>query len=800
MEFNDAQTVEELVYSLRSADLPRSSNRARINDLFNGIPPYTDKEAVDGKIEVNVNFLEPTRIGHDARSQFYGAFLKPGNYFSARTDLGPAHKKAEWSSLVTRAVNKRLKRSLAYYECFRSKFASDVLHGVGPSVFRDSDRWCPRMLGVEDVLLPGNTELVDIGDDNLPYFALHQTWTAPQLMAMTRGEKRDPGWNMDLVESVIEWVDKESAKLMGGSYADLWSPEKTSERVKGDGSSYAADYAPSIDVYDFYFYSDEGRQPGWRRRVILDAYTSPRPTEKGLSRRSGNPWDDSKNAFLYDGKNRRFAEKMTEIVNFQFADLSAVAPFRYHTVRSLGFLLYSVCHLQNRLRCAFTESVFESLMMLFRVRNEEDIQRALNVTFANRGFVDSQIQFIPQQERWNPNHQLVQLGLQENARLITQHSNAFTTSPTDMPDKREKTATQVMAEVQKTTQLVAAGLMQAYHYQVFEYREIFRRFCKKSSRDRDVKDFRKDIARAGVPEQLLDPDAWEIEPERVMGAGNKTLEVAIANQLMAWRPMFDAGPQRQILRDAALALTDDPDRANALVPETPIVSQSVQHAQYAAGTLMDGIAVNLPDGINLIEYIEALLAAMASVVQRVEQQQQGVPEADELLGLQMMGQHIGQTIAQLAQNEAEKPRARHYMQQLGELMNLVKAFGQRLAEKQQAQNAGMDPKLLAQIQAEIIGAQTKAKLTETAHAQRTAQRQAQWEMAQEREKEEFARTQERKDIEIAAEVRRKAAVAAVEAKAKSQLADIQTAKAKKSISIKRNERGQMTGVNVEGGE
>jgi len=40
-------------------------------------------------------------------------------------------------------------------------------------------------------------------------------------------------------------------------------------------------------------------------------------------------------------------------VAFQFADLSAVAPFRYHSVRSLGWLLYAVINLQNRLRCKF---------------------------------------------------------------------------------------------------------------------------------------------------------------------------------------------------------------------------------------------------------------------------------------------------------------------------------------------------------------------------------------------------------------------------------------------------------------
>jgi hypothetical protein len=766
MEFNDAKVVEQLVYSLRTADLPRSSNRARIADLFNGLPPYSDLETQKNNIEVNVNFLEPVRIAHDARSQFYGAFLKPGNYFSARTDAGPIEKQSEYSAIVNKEVNKIMKRSLPYYECFRSKFSANVLYGIGPASYRDQDRWCPRMLNVGDVLIPGNMELTDIAEGSIPFFALHQNWTAPQLIAMTSGEKVDPGWNMPLVKAVLQWLDEACAQLMSSSHNDLWSPEKTAERIKGDGGAYAFDQAPDIDVFDFYFYSDKGKKPGWRRRIILDSYYTPRDG-KNLTPKNGQVFKDGMTAFLYDSKDRVFADDLSNIINFQFADLSAVAPFRYHSVRSLGFLFFSVCHLQNRLRCRFTESVFETLMMLFRVRNDDDVQRALNTTFANRGFVDNQVQFIPQAERWNPNHQLVKLGLDENSRIMQQHANAFTTSPNEVTDRREKTATQVMAEVQKSTQLVSSGLMQAYHYQVYEYREIFRRFCKKGSRDKDVKEFQKRCFKQGVPKELLDPEAWEITPERVMGAGNKTLEVAIANQLMQWRPLFDPEPQRVILRDAVMAFTDDPGRSIQLVPEAPKPSKAVYQAQYAAGTLMQGIQVNPPEGINKIEYIETLLSAMAEVVNRVAQVQGGMPEADDLVGLQTISQHIGMSIQLLAQDENEKERARQYADQLGQLMNMVKQFAQKFAEQQQSQNGGMDPKLAAEIQKMILTAQTKAELQQTAHSQRTGQRQVQWEMEQERKSEEFARDQERQDIDAAAEVRRKSALAAAEARRKS---------------------------------
>ncbi|MES2089889.1 MAG: hypothetical protein V4532_07920, partial [Pseudomonadota bacterium] len=71
-------------------------------------------------IEVNVNFLEPTRLAHDARAQFSGNFLKPGKFFSCTTDSGPIHKRKKKADIVTTEMNRRMKRSLPYFETFRS--------------------------------------------------------------------------------------------------------------------------------------------------------------------------------------------------------------------------------------------------------------------------------------------------------------------------------------------------------------------------------------------------------------------------------------------------------------------------------------------------------------------------------------------------------------------------------------------------------------------------------------------------------------------------------------------------------
>ena len=726
MRFEDAELVQSIAWQLRYGDWSRAKNRARINALFNGQPPYSQEEVEENNINVNTNFLEATSLGHDARSQFAAAFQKPGNYFKASTDRGPVHKRQERATIVTNEVNRIMKRSLEYHETMRSKFALLVMHGIAPASWDTRDNWCPLAMGVEDLLIPSDTLL---SFRNLPFFIKMRAYTAPELIKLTKGPKRDKGWNMKLVNACVKWVDKESQSLLGSQFPDIWSPEKMEERLKSDGGYYMGDRVPTINVFDFWYWSDEGGNGGWRRRMVLDTWSAPAGVAPDM--RSNQALDFAKGKWLYDSGDIVKATDRGEIFSCQFADLSSVAPFRYHSVRSLGFLLYAVCHLQNRLRCRLTETTFEQLMMLFRVKSQEDVQRVIKVDLYNRGFIDESVQFVPATDRFQPNVQLAELGVSQITDLISRHSSSFTSMPQQGASDVEKTKFQVQAETQTATAMVSIALQQAYTYQSFEYKEIFRRFCKSNSTDPDVVRFQAACLRQGVPKDYLKPEQWDIEPERVLGAGNKTLEMSIAQQLMQYRNLFDPEPQRQILRDVTLAITDDPARATALVPDNPhTITDAVHDAQLAAGTLMQGLPVALKTGMNHIEYVDTLMATMAHIIQGA-QASGGMADIKTIQGLQNMANHIAQHIQIIAQDPNEKQRVKVYGDQLGKMMNLVKAMAQRLQEQMQKQQGQQgqqgDPAAQAKVQATIIQAQTKAKLSSQSHAQRTAQRQIQFE-------------------------------------------------------------------------
>lgn len=776
-KFDDAREIEQLAYQIRLADYPRGLNRMRIDELMNGWPPYTDEEAEKNNTAVNVNFLEGTRLAHDARSQFNNAFLKPGNFFTLRTDYGSVHRRAKYAATVTKNINRVLKRSVDYFECFRSKFALTVLHGIGPSNWRDSEDPIPEPLAIADVGIPARTYLTM---RNLPFFYIYRSFTAPELMRLTRGPKVDPGWNKGLVDSALEWLDKETMQLMGSNWPEVWAPEKASERVKGDGGFYVGDQVPTLDAFDFYYLSDEKKHSGWRRRIILDSWSTPQSAggQWSSTRKTGEIFKEGRDQFLYNGHGNKFADDWKNIMAFQFADLSAVAPFQYHSVRSLGFLLYSILHLQNRLRCAFSEAVFENLLQMFRIKSMDDVQRALTLKLHGFAFIDDTLTPVPANERFQPNMQLVELGLQQNSSLIQEHSSSWVQNQNFSRDRTEKTKFQVMAEVNAMTTLVSAGLNQAYAYQTNEYNEIVRRFMNPLSQNPTVRLVRGQCLKQGVPPNLMRPEVWDCEPERVMGAGNKTLEMTIAQQLMEWRPLYNPSAQNQILRDATLAITDDPGRADMLVPEQPHISDSVHDAELAFGTLMAGSKVTPKPGLNSVEIASTIIRLMADKVQMI-MQTGGVGTRQDVIGLGLAAQYAGAFIKMLSQDEKSKPIVKKLGDALGKIMNEVKAMAQRQQQAaQQAQqngNGGLDPKDKAKILATQATAQQKVQQMRDSHAARTAERKIafQEKLKQDEQKHRFEMQKDAHrqqldvaatDLQTAAEIKREEAKAAAELK------------------------------------
>ena len=737
MNFSTPSLVEQVVWDMLYAAQPRGVNRAQIDRLFNGFPPWTAEEVEAKQIRCNVNWLDAPKLAADARRSYYNAFLKPANFFSMTLDTGSARSRASWSAIVTKEINRILKKSLPYFEVIRSQMASTVLHGIGPVHWADEFSWRPRAVDISDLLLPSNTLL---SLENLNYFAIFRQYTAPELQDQVEKANADLGWNKELARRAIKWSASQTSAQSGSGLQNDWmSWEKVVERIKEDSVYYGSDITPTIDCWDFYYLSDEGKKTGWRRCMVLDT-----PAEGQVERVKPlkNSIGEDGGEWLYNGGDRVYADSINQILHFQFGDLSPKAPFKYHSVRSLGWLIYAVCNLQNRLLCKRNDATFESLLNYFRVGNSDDNDRLTKIDLHNYGVVPDGVEFIKQQDRWQINHNLVDSTISNNRSMLNEAASQFREGR-DNQSSKEKTATEIMAEVNSSNALVGTMLLLAYNYQKSQYIEIVRRFFQPNSSDKDVRDFRLRVLKKEVPSELLDIDYWDIQPEQVLGSGNKMLQIAMADKLMAVRPLLDPESQRDALRLYVEANSDDAGLGSRWVPNRPIlVTESTHDAQLMIGSIMTGATMELHAGQDAPQMLVALLKSMAEICKRIVNTTQ-VPTIQELTGLVNLAGTIEKYLMIAAQDQGNAGLVNQSKSDLTELTKILKQWNDELQQQQQkpTQQPGADEAVKeaattqAKIQAIGITAQTKAEIYKANAAQKQQQRDVQFRQKQQQSEE-----------------------------------------------------------------
>jgi hypothetical protein len=280
----------------------------------------------------------------------------------------------------------------------------------------------------------------------------------------------------------------------------------------------------------------------------------------------------------------------------------------------------------------------------------------------------------------------------------------------------------------------------AYAREKFLFMEIGRRFCIKNSKDPDVRKFRMECLKDGVPEEALNSERWDYQVNRVAGGGNKVLEVAIAKEMLGVMPMHGPEAQTIILRNFDAAVTGDWKLANLLTPDGPKVTDSIHDTEIAFGAIMAGSMLSPKAGLNAIEVITTMIRLMSAKVAQI-QQTGGVGDMRDIQGLGNAIKYTEGFVQQLEGDKSQKELAKKANDALGKIGNEVKAFAQRFHEQQQKQaeaSSGMDPKDLAKIQAIMLTAQAKAKIATDSAAQRTAQRQLQFEAKQKQAAEKHA--------------------------------------------------------------
>lgn len=723
-------------------------NRALINRLFNGEAPSTSEETKRDNLKTNVNFLESTRLATNATNQINNTFFKGERYFSITLDKGPIQKRAQWSAYITKCINKELKKSRSYRSARESAHAQVVLHGPGPLVWPNKRTPIPTCFGVEDVVLPAGT-LTSM--DNLDRFGVYQEMTWEQLGRQTKGPFADSGWNMPYVKALLVTLFSKGVEPV--YQGNRWMfPEKVYEDLK-EGSVWSGSSSlPKVMVWNFFFRDEDSDK--WCRKIALDFGSINVDLVKDTASVRKNQ------QFLYESDD--YAEDWEQIIHWYIGNCSNVAPFRYYSIRSMGYLLYGPGLIANKLRCRFTDHMFQSLLTMFRNVSDDNREKIGMIDLQNFGVMPDGLSMVPAQERHVVDWNLIMVGLNQNKQLMAESAQGFIPQILGDQDK-EMTAQEFLGRMNMSISLTGAVTGQLAEQSKSEYRELCRRFCIKGNSDPMVKRFREQLKKEGVPDDMLDVDAWIVNPEQTVGGGNKAVELNVTQAMMQEIfPLADPDGQRQIARKRVLALTDNAEEAMLIFPDAPQPpSNDVQYAQVAFTVLMLGQPFAKKDGVNHVAYAAMLMHMMqvtlGQIAAAVEQPQGLAIAADDIKGLFNVAQHVQEEINIIARAENQLDKAKTMFKALTEMMTQLNNIAKQLMAEGEAQNqqGGIDPAKMAKIQEiQMQGEVTRQQKAADA-AMKREQKQISW-----------SEENERRNATTAAEAQRKMLLTQTEIAAK----------------------------------
>jgi hypothetical protein len=720
MNFSTVKHVTDTIFSSDEVERIRAENRVKVDQMFNGAPPLSADEAKKWNLKVNVNFGEGPVLAAHARRQYTNAFQRPGVAFRVTLPLAPDEKATEWAMEITEFINRILKRSKPYFHLKLNQFSSVVAHGPGAQLWDDNDSWCPDFMPIGDLRLATDTEL---SLENVEWFSARHRYSEGELTEKVFGEHSDQHWRKAAIKKLL-W-NYHDRNYENQTYDWMNAPEKMAELVKQNLGYYSSDAVPTIPLWHFYYRDRDKRKENWKLVVVPD---------------QGVLGTYETDEFFYKS-DKPFADKLDHILHIQFGDLNNKAPFLYHSIRSLGFLLMEPCFYTNLTRCRLLQHTFEQFNVWLRSVDPSGRARAQKVELFDRAFIPEGISIVPQTERHQIDARLVETVMAQLKQLMAEASASYVQS-TDNGTQKEQTAFETSVKLQQVNAMMSGMLTVAFFQETFAYREICRRFCLRGTTDPDCIKFQKHCRELGIPRIWLNVELWDIEPEIPLGAGNPSMAQAEANQLMQQREKYDPTAQQEILHDFTAVVTSNPRKAARLVPldSGRGVTDAQRDAEFAFATLMHGVPVRMKEGLSAREQVETLLGLMAGVIARIEKQT-NLATPSELAGLQQVGQYVNGLIQQLAQNKEENQRVKQYSDVLGKLMNSLKAFAQRLQEQQKASQ--QNPEAIAKAETTKMLAEVKAHTSAASAAQKMHQKQI-----------GFDAEQKRKDAQTAAELRR----------------------------------------------
>lgn len=675
-----AEDAHRLYSRLREEDKDSALNRAMVQSMLDGAPPYNDKllKSTNQGFKSNVNYGEGRHLLNNALSAYVDMLHSVEHLVRVKTLFGETdEERAEYSEILSEEISAMIRRSPQYTYNFLENCTNFIAHGVSIAYFRDDKDWRWSVSKFGDFLIPRQTRATE---DDIEVAMCMRTYNIGELWSFIRdeGKAKSVGWDVGATKAYILDLIKQGCDEAAST--DDW--EKWQEQVKNN-DLYLVHAAARAKVVHAWVKEMDGSVTHCLFRE-----------------------DEEPDTFLLRKANK--FESMSQA--FVFFTFGVGTNGKYHGIRGLGNAILPLVQLSNRLRNQAADGAFMGSSLLAQPQSAEDAED-LSITFWGPAAVISPTLKVLNQQLAPNYNQFISPVLNDLAMQLQHQTGQF--SPQNVfSDQRERTRFEVAAQLEQVSALnvTSQNLFHEPHERltVEQVRRIVKnKFSSGEPGGAEVVELLQRLARRGVPEEALRKiDIRSVKATRAVGAGSAASRHVILSELVEMMSAFDSTGRHNALRDKIAAKVGY-DQVDRYVPRKEGVRPTIDDklAELENAAMSDGNDISVQENENHATHLKMHIEGNGGLLEYLAAEAENPDALMEVLGpVVMIHDHATQHLAAIQGDPSVAGLVAQYsrtLQQAGEIIENGRKKAEAQAREQAAEGEqadGFDPALAAKLQ------------------------------------------------------------------------------------------------------
>lgn len=688
------RAATEIFSRLINSDFKSSLNRAAVQAMFDGAPPYSEavqRNEGQGYLS-NFSSGAAKQALDSAMAAYVDMLFSVEHLMRIRTNWGGENERAEWEGIISEEWTRMMREWKLYKFNFLNLCNFFIQHGIGLAYFPDDKNWQYRTSGLGDFYVP---RMTFTAEDELEVACCSRDYLPHQLNAMISGEHVDPSWNKEQVQKAIDEA------LLNRSYAGAGpdtvnlQPELIQAELKNN--DLCLSYGTNTYIRTVHFWVKE-----------VDGSVT-----HLISLRTGTNAE-----FLYKRMNRfKSMDEAFTFFTYGIGDNGYI-----HSVRGMGWKIFNKVQMIDRLENRAADSAMLAASILLKPNTENDMQETALTYIGQCGYLNPNVEVV--QYNFPDIGQNVMPMLAE-MRTLLQNDVGQYANPVMTSDSTERTKFEWRAKLAESAKVSSTGQLLFYDPIEKLWRNVLRKQLRPDYRadepgGKEVWEWLRRCMKRGVPIEALraiDPDRSTVV--RSLGAGSEAMRVMMYDEMMQTAGGLDPVGRHNFMRDW-WAMRVGYDMVDRYIPKTV---ESREPDQTKTAILENK---QFEQGSRDIPVLQSEMHAIhAPIHMGMIEEIMGAIEQNEELAAQLFGpfsEAVNHNVAHvelLSQDpfhQEEAAQLRQAMQKSNEILNNVgkklqamqeEAMMQAQEQSQQFEGPQIDPEVMQEIEANRIRLQQK---------------------------------------------------------------------------------------------